>query len=91
MCISAILAAAATAAPYATAAAALHGVEQSRKQANTQADRSRDAQANVDTMATQTANARLAQRRRALSASSLVTDQSSSGMTSTGRATLGGG
>lgn len=49
------------------------------------------AQARADATATQTANARLAQRRRALSANSLVSDQSTSGMASTGRATLGGG
>lgn len=91
MCLSAILAAAVTAAPYVGAAATLHGIDQSRKQANTQADRAREAQATVDTTATQNANARLAQRRRALSANSLVTDQSSSGMASAGRVTLGGG
>lgn len=88
MCISAAMLAAVAATT--AAVGTIHGVDQSRKQANTQADRAREAQAQVDTSATQTANARLAQRRRALASSSLVTDQSA-GMASAGRATLGGG
>lgn len=87
MCLTAILAAAAQAAPFVAAGAAIHGVEQSRKQAN----HMRDAREKVDTTAAQSANARLALRRRALSSNSLVADQTSSGMASTGRATLGGG
>lgn len=86
MCISAIIAAAAQAAPFVAATAAVAGAVEAR---NARKDAA-GAQAKLDTMATQTANARLAQRRRALSANSLVTDQSS-GMASTGRATLGGG
>ena len=89
MCISAAMLAAVAATT--AAVGTIHGIDQSRKQANTQADRAREAQAQVDTSATQTANARLAQRRRALAANSLVTDQSSSGMASAGRVTLGGG
>lgn len=85
MCISAAML---TAAASATAAVGtIYGIDQSRKQAN----HARDAQEKVDTTAAQSANARLAQRRRALSSNSLVTDQTSSGMASTGRATLGGG
>jgi len=87
MCLTAILAAAAKAAPFVAAGAAIHGIEQQRKQANHAAD----AQAKVETTAAQTANARLAQRRRALSANALATDQGTSGMASSGRATLGGG
>ncbi len=68
-------------------AATVYGIDQSRKQANHAAD----AQAKVETTAAQTANARLAQRRRALASNSLVTDQGASGMASTGRSTLGGG
>ena len=86
MCISAMLAAAATAAPVVGAVASLYGISEARSARKDAAG----AQARADTMATQTANARLAQRRRALSANSLVTDQSS-GMASSGRATLGGG
>lgn len=86
MCLSAILGGLAAAAPAAGVAATLYGIDQSRKQAN----HARDAQTQADTMATQTANARLAQRRRALSANSLVSDQSG-GMANPGRATLGGG
>lgn len=91
MCISAILGGLAAAAPVAGVAATLYGIDQSRKTANHARDDARSAQEKVDTTATQNANARLAQRRRALSANSLVTDQSTSGMASTGRATLGGG
>jgi len=87
MCISAILGGLAAAAPAAGVAATLYRIDQSRKQAN----HARDAQRLAETNAAQTANARLAQRRRALSANSLVTDQGTSGMASTGRATLGGG
>ncbi len=89
MCISAVLAAAAAAAPYAGAAATVYGANQARKAGGD----ARRAAERSDTMATQTANARLAQRRRALSANSLVTDQSAgaSGMASGQRATLGGG
>lgn len=85
MCISAAMLTAAAA--VGSVGATLYGIDQSRKQAN----RMRDAQEKVETTAAQTANARLAQRRRALAANSLVTDQSTGGMASTGRATLGGG
>jgi len=85
MCISAAML---TAIATTTAAVGtVYSAEQSRKQAS----RAAGAQDRADAMATQTANARLAQRRRALSANSLVSDQSTSGMASTGRATLGGG
>ena len=85
MCISAATLAAA--ASVGTVAATVYGIDQSRTQANHAAD----AQAKVETTAAQTANARLAQRRRALSANALATDQGTSGMASSGRATLGGG
>ena len=88
MCISAV--AATLLAAGAGAAATVYSVDQSRKQANQARDAAAGAQAQVDTTATQTANARLAQRRRALASNSLVTDQST-GMASAGRATLGGG
>lgn len=91
MCVSAILAAAAAAAPYVGAAATIYGIDQQRKQANHARDDAAAAQTKADTMAAQTANSRLAARRRALSANSLVTDQSTSGMANAGRATLGGG
>lgn len=88
MCISAAML---TAMAAGTAAVGtIYGIDQQRKAAHGQMDQARDAQAKADTMATQTANARLAQRRRALSANSLVTDSSTSGMASAGRATLGG-
>jgi hypothetical protein len=69
-----------------SAVASIYGVDQQRKQAN----RARDAQIKAETDAAQSANARLAARKRALAANSLVADQSA-GMASTGRATLGGG
>lgn len=84
MCISAAIAA------LATVGSAVYSADQQRKGIHAQMDQARDAQSKADTMATQTANARLAQRRRALSANSLVTDSSTSGMASAGRATLGG-
>lgn len=88
MCISAV--AATLLAAGAGAAATVYSVDQSRKQANQSRDAATAAAEKVDTTATQTANARLAQRRRALASNSLVTDQSA-GMASAGRATLGGG
>lgn len=88
MCITAV--AATLLAAGASAAATVYSVDQSRKQANQSRDAATAATEKVDTMATQTANARLAQRRRALASNSLVTDQSA-GMASAGRATLGGG
>ena len=87
MCISAILTGRAAAAPVAGAAATIYGATQGRGARKDAAS----AQANADAMATQTANARLAQRRRALSANSLITDQSTSGVANAGRVTLGGG
>lgn len=89
MCISASVLA--TMASLGTAAATIYGIDQQQKagyQARLAAD---TAQSKADAAATQTANARLAQRRRALSANSLVTDQTSSSMASSGRSTLGGG
>lgn len=88
MCISATMLTALASAG--SVAASIYGIDQSRKQANQARDAAAADQAKAETTATQTANARLAQRRRALSASSLVSDQSS-GMASTGRETLGGG
>ena len=88
MCISAALVSSLAAAG--SAVASIYGIDQSRKQANQARDAAREQQAKVETTATQTANARLAQRRRALASNSLVSDQSS-GMASAGRATLGGG
>lgn len=84
MCITAAIAA------LATVGSAVYSADQQRKAVHGQMDQARDAQAKADTMATQTANARLAQRRRALSSNSLITDSSTSGMASAGRATLGG-
>lgn len=86
MCISAAML---TAIGSATAAVGtIYGIDQQRKQAN----QARDAQKKAETDAAQTANARLAQRRRALASQSLVTDQATtSGMASAGRVTLGGG
>ncbi len=88
MCISATMLTAVAAAG--SAVASIYGIDQSRKQANQARDAAAADQAKAESTATQTANARLAQRRRALSASSLVSDQSS-GMASAGRETLGGG
>ena len=87
MCIAAILTGLAAAAPVAGAAATIYGATQGRGARKDAAS----AQANADAMATQTANARLAQRRRALSANSLITDQGTSGVANAGRVTLGGG
>lgn len=85
MCISAAMLTAIGAAT--SAVGTIYAADQQRKQAN----HARDAQAKAEADAAQSANARLAQRRRALASQSLVTDQSTSGMASTGRATLGGG
>lgn len=90
MCISAataMLIAAGT-----SAAATIYSADRQRKSANEAADAARNAQAQAETASTQTANARIAQRRRALAANSLVTDQSAgqTGMASAGRASLGG-
>ena len=90
MCVTAILAGLAQAAPFIGAGAAVAGAVEARN-ARKDAKSAAGAQAQADTMATQTSNARLAQRRRALSSNSLVSDQGTSGMASTGRATLGGG
>ncbi len=68
------------------AVATIHGMEQQRKAAN----HAKDAQIKAETDAAQSANSRLAQRKRALAANSLVTD-TASGMSSAGRETLGGG
>jgi hypothetical protein len=84
MCVS--IATALLAATAATTATAIYSADKSRKASHAQMDMAR----NVETSATQTANARIAQRRRALASNSLVTDQSA-GMASQGRATLGGG
>lgn len=89
MCISAAMLAAIGSAT--AAVGTIYGVDQQRKQANHARDAATAAAAKVETDAANSANARVAQRRRALAANSLVTDQSASGMASTGRATLGGG
>lgn len=86
MCISAAML---TAIGGATAAVGtIYAADQQRKQAN----QARDAQKKAEAEAAQSANALLAQRRRALASQSLVTDQAAtSGMASAGRTTLGGG
>lgn len=66
-------------------------VDTARKARNAQKDIQRnqaEAAARVDTEATQSANARLAQRRRSLAANSLVAG--GPGMPSAGKPTLGG-
>lgn len=88
MCISAAMLTAVAAAG--SAVASIYGIDQSRKQANQARDAAKADQAKIETTAAQNANARMAQRRRALAANSLVSDQSS-GMASAGRETLGGG
>lgn len=83
---------AALAASGVTAAASIHSTEQGRKSANRQRDGLLRAQAEADANAANTSNARLAARRRALSASSLTTgaDVMSTGMLNGGKPTLGG-
>ena len=82
MCISAGTAALITA--FTTAAATAYTVDNQRKQANRALDAQRTDMARAEAEPTQRANARLALRRRALAAQSLVTDQGG------GRPTLGG-
>lgn len=88
MCISAAMLAAIGSAT--AAVGTIYGVDQQRKQANQARDAATAAAAKTEADAANSANARVAQRRRALAANSLVTDQTS-GMASSGRATLGGG
>ena len=88
MCISASMLTAMAAAGQVVGT--IYSIDQQRKQANQAADAATAAQVKAETDAAQGANARIAQRRRALAANSLVTDQTA-GMASTGRTTLGGG
>ena len=91
MCVSAATAAVISAVVGAGAAA--YSADQSRKTANRRLDQERALAARTEANAANTANYRLAQRRRALSAQSLATgaeDVMSSGMLNGGKPTLGG-
>lgn len=90
MCISA--ATAMLIGSLASAAGTIYNADRQRKAAHEAADAARNAQAQAETSGAQTANARIAQRRRALAANSLVTDQSAgqTGMAAPGRTSLGG-
>lgn len=96
MCVSAILAGASALGSVASAAAPFLSGIAAIKAVTKRPDRGPDpaaAQAAVDAKAAQSANARLAMRRKALTASSLVTgggDVMSTGILNGGKPTLGG-
>ncbi|MEW6706613.1 MAG: hypothetical protein AB1430_17330 [Pseudomonadota bacterium] len=78
-----------------SAGAVVHSAEQQRKATHRAQDMAREEAAKAEATATQNANARIQQRRRALSANSLITgggssDIMSSGVLNGGKPTLGG-